>query len=206
MDGLHSIDDITFCTYYVKKCGGNRGEHLAIVMLLTARLVGGRVCWQVGLLSSSACYIVEVMPHRFGACFPSQLSSGKVASVKISPGALTGFPAQHILDAASKLEFADTTLDSSRGMMQPPKLGLDTREIPTDAYTDSCQCCSCQRLTPYSCDICDDAARKLRDALGVRTQWAALPPGNKKKYHSALEHAYGGAIDDEENSRLRQSP
>ena len=52
----------------------------------------------------------------------------------------------------------------------------------------------------------DDAVRKLRDAKGVRTQWAALPPGNEKKYHSALEHADGGEIDDEENFRLSQSP
>ena len=120
-----------------------------------------RFGWQMRNLSSSACHIVEFMAHKFGAGFPSQLSSGKVCIVKNFPGALAGFPAQHILDAASKLEFVGTTPDSCRGMMQPPKLGLDTREIPSDAYADSYQCCSCRRLTPYTCDICDDAVCEL---------------------------------------------
>ena len=55
----------------------------------------------------------------------------------------------------------------------------------------------------------DAAAKKVRDSLSVRTQLASLPIGNtnadKKRYHSVLEHAYGGKIDDEENSRLMQS-
>ena len=51
----------------------------------------------------------------------------------------------------------------------------------------------------------DAAAKKVRDTLSVRTQLASLPMGDKKKYQSVLEHAYGGRIDDEENSRLMQS-
>ena len=51
----------------------------------------------------------------------------------------------------------------------------------------------------------DAAAKKVRDTLSVRTQLAALPMGDKKRYQSVLEHAYGGRIDDEENSRLMQS-
>ena len=33
----------------------------------------------------------------------------------------------------------------------------------------------------------------------VRTQWAALLLGNKKKYHSVLEHVYGGKMDHEDD-------
>ena len=51
----------------------------------------------------------------------------------------------------------------------------------------------------------DAAAKKVRDSLSVRTQLAAFLLGNKKKYHSVLEHAYGEKIDHEENSRLMQS-
>ena len=51
----------------------------------------------------------------------------------------------------------------------------------------------------------DAASKKVRDSLSVRTQLASLPMGDKKKYHLVLEHAYGGKIDDEENSRLMQS-
>ena len=50
-----------------------------------------------------------------------------------------------------------------------------------------------------------DHCGSLRDTLSVRTQLASLPMGDKKKYQSVLEHAYGGRIDDEENSRLMQS-
>ena len=49
------------------------------------------------------------------------------------------------------------------------------------------------------------AADKLRDALAVRAQLASLPMGDQQRYQSVLEHAYGGRIDDEENSRLMQS-
>ena len=45
----------------------------------------------------------------------------------------------------------------------------------------------------------DGAAKKVRDTLSVRTQLMALPMGDKKKYQSVLEAAYGGRIDDEEN-------
>ena len=51
----------------------------------------------------------------------------------------------------------------------------------------------------------DAAAKKVRDSLIVRTQLDALPMGDKKLYQSVLEAAYGGRIDDEENSRLMQS-
>ena len=51
----------------------------------------------------------------------------------------------------------------------------------------------------------DAAAKKIRDTLSVRTQLASLPMGDKKRYQSVLEHAYGGRIEDEENSRLMQS-
>ena len=51
----------------------------------------------------------------------------------------------------------------------------------------------------------DAAVKKVRDSLSVRTQLAALPMGDKKKYESVLKAAYGGRIDDEENSRLMQS-
>ena len=50
----------------------------------------------------------------------------------------------------------------------------------------------------------DAAAKKVRDSLSVRTQLIA-PMGDKEQYQSVLEAAYGGRIDDEENSRLMQS-
>ena len=50
----------------------------------------------------------------------------------------------------------------------------------------------------------DAAAKKVRDTLSVRTQ-LIVTMGDKKKYQSVLEAAYGGRIDDEENSRLMQS-
>ena len=46
---------------------------------------------------------------------------------------------------------------------------------------------------------------KVRDSLTVRTVLASGTLSNRKKYHSVLEEAYGGKIDDEENSRLMQS-
>ena len=51
----------------------------------------------------------------------------------------------------------------------------------------------------------DAAVKKIRDSLSVRTQLEAMPMGDKKKYQSVLVAAYGGRIDDEENSRLMQS-
>ena len=45
----------------------------------------------------------------------------------------------------------------------------------------------------------DAAAKKVRDSLSVRTQLAARLLGNKKKYHSVLEHAYGGKMDHEDD-------
>ena len=51
----------------------------------------------------------------------------------------------------------------------------------------------------------DAASKKIRDSLSVRAQLDSLPMGDKKKYQSVLEAAYGGRIDDEENSRLMQS-
>ena len=50
----------------------------------------------------------------------------------------------------------------------------------------------------------DSAEKNARDALSVRTQ-LLVPMGDKKKYLSVLEDAYGEKIDDEENSRLMQS-
>ena len=47
----------------------------------------------------------------------------------------------------------------------------------------------------------DAATKKVRDALSVRTQLDSMPMGDK----TVLEAAYGGRIDDEENSRLMQS-
>ena len=70
------------------------------------------------------------------------------------------------------------------------------------------------RQTTQALDMCggkqplfgelDQAAKKVRDTLSARTQ-LMVPMGDKKKYQSVLEAAYGGRIDDEENSRLMQS-
>ena len=108
-------------------------------------------------LSSSDYHFVEFMAHKFGASFPLRLSSNEIASVRILRGSFTSFPEQHILGGAPKVDFVDSTLDGWGKMTRPTRLSLDSSGIPSDAYADSYQCCSCRRLTPYTCDICDDA-------------------------------------------------
>ena len=44
----------------------------------------------------------------------------------------------------------------------------------------------------------NDCYKKLREASTLRTQFVALPLGNKTKYLSVLMHAYGGNISEEE--------
>ena len=50
----------------------------------------------------------------------------------------------------------------------------------------------------------NDCVEKLCEAATLRIQFAALPLGNKKEYHSVLTHAFGGNITDEEYSRMVQ--
>ena len=62
----------------------------------------------------------------------------------------------------------------------------------------------CKRKTELH-EALDAAVKAIRDVLSLRTQLASLPLGNKKKYCSVLQAAWGEPIDDEENSRLMQS-
>ena len=83
--------------------------------------------------------------------------------------------------------------------------GLDsTPRGAVDALRQTTQALEMCSQGPLYTEL-DAAAKKVRDTLSVRAQIHALPIGDKKKYVLVLEAAYGGRIDDEENSRLMLS-
>ena len=116
-----------------------------------------RLGWKVGILSSSAWHTEAYMVHKFGAGSPLRLSTNEFASARILRGSFTSFPEQLILSGASRVDFVGPILDNRGKMTRSTELSHDSSGIPGDAYADSYQCCSCRRLTPYTCDICDDA-------------------------------------------------
>ena len=105
------------------------------------------------------------------------------------------------------LDHQDTD-SSPRGADSSPRGAVDALRQATQAV-EMCEAWRRSRrlftdlnaAAEVSTDL-DAAAKRVRDTLGVRVQLHALPMGNRKKFQSVLEAAWGGRLDKDESSKI----
>ena len=106
--------------------------------------------------TSNSCAEIHALPSSIGPlCFDEKVDERRnTKAYRI---------AQKRLESHTRLSAVTVNGRSSSRSHKPspPCSGRGKNQHTMQSYADSYQCCSCRRLTPYTCDICDDAVCEL---------------------------------------------